>query len=1224
MSYFFADNPTQISYTNNCIKLTDIQNGGGSVVENKDGTVSVYMPSGPIYLSKVCCETLKPNSGYYFDLNSQKCRWTVSSDSCGLENIKVTLNPDGNDGTIFYTDSTDEVCNLNIEFDYLFKVSCESLTAILNGSDKTKQQLDIEKTVRDIQIQITKKTADCETISKQIIELNKQIEATSYSIECTQTFAGQQQQQSSSWSGINNFGNSAFSPFGFPISDSSAILCLTDDGLSFWQSILSTDNYNKFINGDPTSYTCDDVNTIKTQNQEIVKNNIINNINTPELFFQCTTPFGTKTQLLKDLDVLETNQTTCQSELTSLNTRLTLQQNNLNQLEPLDCANPIDTFETLNISVSLEVEDSFDNTRTIATYPLLSPIGVGNLYKHLTDNGDNSGFLVCGESNSEELAKGITGCTPMYLNDANNVFACGDLLEHMLDELYNESELTNKKELLKTLNNNVFASKFLHHNTVIDDQTIISQIINKKVKLSVRINHSCSDFCVLMDNIQLNKSCSLVTAKKMFIAHPPSFDLERVIDNKKSWVANTSFVNRTFNIRNEVNTNPIRLTDYDVNDDRLVINTKEIDLGIEIASGIETDVWCYITDNPCLLTALTQTNNCDCVTLPCFKDSFKIIDFEDSNFTNLSTIQTSLRASRDAWLKAINERDLAVGPNYSIKDSPYSVFVNPNLSIDREATNTAYNKANVELSIAQGAYIYGVTDKPNPNQSIDKPLSAILKCACGDVMMFKSGLFYIYYVSNNDNELEIYVQDNSGFYEPSTTLASLNNYITKGNPSGIKGYNGTPQLFCSVFGDIANHISGIQLLYNEYSVNDNVTIKGTGNSYDYRDLFTIQWDSTKGKCITKNKKTLPDAFGIIGLNQNCQRWCKRYDSSYYSPPSTDYETCVAQCSGDITYQNGVQLNLITTVTGNTAYINGTNHIISGITDTSAITVGDYVYGDGITWGSSVVSKTINTLEINGICTLTLDDVTIDVWDGRLGDKYVDMAYNYRKFRDFSLKLANEFALGQKRVYLTAVEDINGNIPEEPYITSHGGNLFIPIDVTSTFRKGAVDGPIVYQESYRLNDPSSTQAMNRPTQYGLGVLKLPIGSQDPNGFLNNTNPNASDYFGPIAVGTYITGSTAGMPFYNSGDNTIDAIDYNDNYYVHLDIIDTSGNTYYASNNDFNLKDISYLRKFPTTDSTQTFNINDVLNNIEEKKQEFIGARDYMLNLITKNGHYINDI
>jgi hypothetical protein len=34
-------------------------------------------------------------------------------------------------------------------------------------------------------------------------------------------------------------------------------------------------------------------------------------------------------------------------------------------------------------------------------------------------------------------------------------------------------------------------------------------------------------------------------------------------------------------------------TNYNINDTRLVLNSKEVDLDICIASGIEHDVWCY-------------------------------------------------------------------------------------------------------------------------------------------------------------------------------------------------------------------------------------------------------------------------------------------------------------------------------------------------------------------------------------------------------------------------------------------------------------------------------------------------------------------------------------------------------------------------------------------------------------------------------------------------------
>jgi hypothetical protein len=56
--------------------------------------------------------------------------------------------------------------------------------------------------------------------------------------------------------------------------------------------------------------------------------------------------------------------------------------------------------------------------------------------------------------------------------------------------------------------------------------------------------------------------------------------------------------------------NTIRQTNYNINDTRLVLNSKEVDLDISIASGIEHDVWCYIVDNPCLLSGVSTCNDC--------------------------------------------------------------------------------------------------------------------------------------------------------------------------------------------------------------------------------------------------------------------------------------------------------------------------------------------------------------------------------------------------------------------------------------------------------------------------------------------------------------------------------------------------------------------------------------------------------------------------------------
>ena len=159
---------------------------------------------------------------------------------------------------------------------------------------------------------------------------------------------------------------------------------------------------------------------------------------------------------------------------------------------------------------------------------------------------------------------------------------------------------------LTNISKDAFSSQWLNYSTVISDPTIINLIKNKKIKISFKIKFSCVDFCLLLDNIVLDKSCKSVDRNDIIISQNPGFDLKRVIDNKKSWIDTTTPTNREFLVSKSNGTNPIRQTDYNLNDERLVINSKEIDLDISVASAIETDVWCFLNDNPCLLSGCTD------------------------------------------------------------------------------------------------------------------------------------------------------------------------------------------------------------------------------------------------------------------------------------------------------------------------------------------------------------------------------------------------------------------------------------------------------------------------------------------------------------------------------------------------------------------------------------------------------------------------------------------
>jgi hypothetical protein len=274
-----------------------------------------------------------------------------------------------------------------------------------------------------------------------------------------------------------------------------------------------------------------------------------------------------------------------------------------------ECDSISSVFEHLGASAGIDIIDTSTGNAIIQTVydeTFLSPIGTGNLYQYLTAHTDNTGFYICGN-----LLKNTSdpNCYALNLYDLtinNDTLNCATVQNEIITQLLAEANLPSNSPVLKDkVSANAFASNWLHFHTEITDQNIINIIANKKIKLGIKLSGSCVDSCVLLDNIRLDKNCTKVTRKDIFVTKSPGFQLDRIRDNKKSWIANTETTHRTFNIAKSDGTQPIRYTDYYLDDERLVINTKEIDLDINIAAAIETDVWCYVSDNPCLLTGET-------------------------------------------------------------------------------------------------------------------------------------------------------------------------------------------------------------------------------------------------------------------------------------------------------------------------------------------------------------------------------------------------------------------------------------------------------------------------------------------------------------------------------------------------------------------------------------------------------------------------------------------
>ena len=671
------------------------------IVNNPDGTVSVYSQSGPsptpVILTKTSCEALSPT--YVFDLNTLQCIWGPAA--CNLtEPFKLVLNPNLNDGSFFSLNANDN-CSLSIDFDYLFKIKCEDLYGIfISASTLSPVNAQIQQQISQLEILLSQQTTTCQNIANQIANVTAQINSTNYSITCSNNPFPVGRISSPTFTNNTGFGPRP-APFSYFFNSFlvGTTYCLTEpDGLQAWANILGPINYQNFLSGDSSSYSCADVQTLVSMNDAIVANNSTSSNQQPILLYQCSVPFGTKSTLVAQLNNLLLQQANCQTTTNNYTTTLNNLTIALDSTNVITCSNPVEVLELLDVSVSIDIVTSANTLQTVYQFPLFPAIGLDNLYNYLVAN-PNSGFYLC---------DGSAPCTPMSLtpvasNTANIRIrggSCRSILNNILTDLFIESQLsgtTNGQAIFdNSLSPNVLASNWLHFNTVISNPLIISQLANQKIKLSIKVNHTCSNVCVLIDEITLDKVCVETQNNNIVLSQSPGFELDRVIDNKKSWIANSTPINRNFVINDINGVNGIRQTNYNLNDERLVINTKEIDLDLNIAAAIETDVWYYITNNPCLLTGTSSNIPC---TGACGDND--TINFNNLMITPISAVTTVVDFDDYMLSEFIDAKDRQTLSAYPTLRALYDRYMNSSLYCS--TASSAFNYA----TINQFASVFG-------------------------------------------------------------------------------------------------------------------------------------------------------------------------------------------------------------------------------------------------------------------------------------------------------------------------------------------------------------------------------------------------------------------------------------------------------------------------------------------------------------------------------------
>lgn len=220
------------------------------------------------------------------------------------------------------------------------------------------------------------------------------------------------------------------------------------------------------------------------------------------------------------------------------------------------------TIESLKLELSLE--------KVIYDESLPIPNNLESVYKEDILNVNSISTFLSGNTNTGLLLDG-TGCDALVLN------------------LINSLSPSERDVVTETS----FNSTWVRHKMIIDDPDVLATIYNEYLKVVI-IGNNLFNFSLMIDNVKLNRICTSEIGEVFLKDECPSFDLKRVIDNKKSWVGEEIPELREFDLSR-------RETSYTINNESLSINTKEIDLLINPSSAVENDVWKFTKENSCIL-----------------------------------------------------------------------------------------------------------------------------------------------------------------------------------------------------------------------------------------------------------------------------------------------------------------------------------------------------------------------------------------------------------------------------------------------------------------------------------------------------------------------------------------------------------------------------------------------------------------------------------------------
>lgn len=576
-----------------CLDADSIISGGGDIIQQIDGSVMVWVntndglkPYNQIN-TKQCCEYL----GYIFDVENQKCMWddSISCDTCEM---KVVINPNGDDGQLFLVNDNSD-CSLNINLDYIFKFDCDILGS---GETINEEAIAIQNDIDELNTLLLSKESELPTLSGACAQYTSIYTAMCYTIKVSNHLPITD--STGYYDGLITKGDIILP------SSNATICCLTDDGLLRWQSILGDVKYNAWLasNGcDITTYTNSQANQLFTEGNTLAQEN--NGINPYFL--------DTDNQLCDKQQAFLTAQEVCDeyqallNEIEDINNQISVLQGQLDALadEGALCNDPIANLENFQAWFSLDVETDVPMLYESVYEEQIFGIGEGNLMEYISDSGLLTGIIISGETGVLPPFSFESTCDYDEVCKAKRDAFVRDLYLRQYIPLFGEPENSLENQDLLNLMGGWYNSDWLNYQTIINDPEIINRIKNRKIRLSIKVNTCCLDFGILLDKIKVTQECNNIENTLIKIAKPFGFELDKIIDNKKSWVLNEIPERRTYYL-------DWRNTEYNINHGNLSINTKEIDLNIDPAKALEGDLFNYLNNNECLLTYSDYSGPC--------------------------------------------------------------------------------------------------------------------------------------------------------------------------------------------------------------------------------------------------------------------------------------------------------------------------------------------------------------------------------------------------------------------------------------------------------------------------------------------------------------------------------------------------------------------------------------------------------------------------------------